>query len=1414
MTFVSATPSQGSCSHLGGTVTCSLGTIAPAATVNITIVATANTPGAKTNSATVSAATSDPNLANNTATATTTVQGQVCGNPGNDGSAGSLSGIINAYRPGTATAVAGSTSISVGAVRGSGTIAAGDMLMVMQMQDAAINSTNTDAYGDGTAGDGNGSGSTNLNNTGRYEFVIANGPVVGGVVSITGTGAGNGLLYTYTDANATPTQGQRRFQVIRVPQYTTATVTGTITASPWDGSSGGVVVADIVDALALNGNTINVNGLGFRGAGGLQLAGGTGTNTSYRALIANNAHALKGEGIAGRPRYVWTGSAVQDLGTSGYPNGDVARGAPGNAGGGGNDGNPAANDENSGGGGGGNGSSGGIGGNTWASNLPLGGFGGGAFPAAADRFVLGGGGGAGTRNNSPGITGASSGAAGGGIIIIRAGSITGGGTVSANGSNAFNGTDNDGGGGGGAGGSIFVATRGTTLSGMTITALGGNGGDAWITQAPGAFPGNRHGPGGGGAGGAILLSDTSNPTINVAGGSTGRTTTALDPYGSNGGTGAIVKLAALAGMPGVDSGTQCTPTAILWSGGEAFRIDDETIVTWQTGFEVDNFGFQVWGDVNGQRVLLTPTPVAGSALVAGAGVALQAGAQYTWITDEPVDQFWIEEITSEGSPRVHGPIRVSGAVPSNSNTTRRPGLRRSPTLSAVAARRPAGDNWSVTGEHPIPAAQFISLSADLSISAEAKAKGNDKRLDQQRALAAADAVKIGVSKTGLHRVSQPALVAAGLSEKADPKKLQMFVGGEEIPILVTGSDDRSFDAEDAVLFYGESIDIPSTGTRTYWLIEGKPGARIDDDSLRKAPPVALTSFRSVVSLEERLAFAAAVPNGDDDSFYGPSIGPWLPPARQILELHSIAATSDDAIVDVVLQGSYGAPANPDKIVAVTLNGNHLGTIVFDDLEVATASYHVPNSMLREGSNELVFTAQTSDFAYSLVDKVSITYSRRFESWADALHMVVPGHQSVRVSGFTSGDVQVFDVTDSRSVVRLEGTTEQESGAWTSEVSVPGAGERVLFAVADTALLSPELVVRNTPSTLADPKNRADMIIVTRRDFSDAAAPLVARRASEGIEVQIVDIEDIYDEFAFGVKDPAAIRELVAASKSWRVSPRWMLLLGRASADPRNYMGFGESDFVPTQLVHTTFNKTASDDLLGDIDGDGLSDIAIGRMPAGNAAEAATMIDKVIRYETGPGGPWSSRALFVTDQYKPADGNDFPAASTTVESDMPSSLELTRIALGPKNKAAVRSELISSFNDGRLLVNYMGHGSMAQWTSNIYTAADARNATNGDRLSTVVALTCLSGWFIDPTNESMAEAMMRNPNGGAAAVWASSGLSYLSGQVPASQSFYANALTRRLTLGEAVMNAKTATTDDDVRKTWILFGDPSMKLRQP
>lgn len=490
----------------------------------------------------------------------------VCSNPGADGP-GSVSGIVNTYYPGTGTVTAGSTSVpvSIAGKRGAAaSIAAGDLVMIMQMQDADIDSSNTSSYGGSSAG----TGYTSLNNAGVYEYAVVSSSYTTGSSPVTITSP---LINSYRTAAAGGTTGQRTFQVIRVPQYSSATLTGTVTAAVWDGGTGGVVAFDVAGNLAWGGQTIDALGRGFRGGAARQLAGGAGTNTDYRTLATVNTNGGKGEGIAGTPRWMFipttpgnNGAGTNlDTGAEGYPNGSHGRGAPGNAGGGGSDGNPVANDQNTGGGGGGAYSVGGMGGYGWTPGTPpgsqTGGYGGYSVLMSPGRLTMGGGGGSGSTNNAtgtPAVGLASSGAAGGGIVIIRSRTISGSGTINASGASANSSVLNDANGGGGAGGAVLVFATNSNLGTLTVSANGGSGG----SNTGGGTP---HGPGGGGSGGFVALSTSSGVTVNVnagANGTTAASATSTPPYGSSASAGGWqVYTLQPTDIPGAGSNALCNP---------------------------------------------------------------------------------------------------------------------------------------------------------------------------------------------------------------------------------------------------------------------------------------------------------------------------------------------------------------------------------------------------------------------------------------------------------------------------------------------------------------------------------------------------------------------------------------------------------------------------------------------------------------------------------------------------------------------------------------------------------------------------------------------------------------------------------------------------------------------------------------
>jgi Peptidase family C25 len=848
---------------------------------------------------------------------------------------GTLAGIVNTYYPGVGTPAAGAVSINVDttAIQGNAArIAAGDILVVMQMQDASIDDGNTATYGDGAAGDP-GSGAT-INATGRFEYVYAQAAVgvasgtctaVAGKVCIIGAGTGNGLINSYAtvarnDSGATGRRGQRAFQVIRVPQYSSATLGSTLAAFAWDGRVGGMLAFDVGGTLTLAGATVSVNGVGFRGAVGEQLGGGTATNTDYRTSIftnttactgANNVDGAKGEGIAGTPTSISAG-VPGGTGCEGYPRGQRARGGPGNAGGGGNDGNPTANDENSGGGGGANGGAGGVGGNTWNSNLALGGFGGAGFPAALGTgaaVVMGGGGGAGTRNNSDAITNASSGGAGGGIVLIRTITATGTATINANGGVGIV-PDNDGGGGGGAGGTVVVVSQTGGLAGLVVNARGGNGSNAWPAQAPNGTPGERHGPGGGGGGGVVFMSQTPTTAPNVSGGTRGTTTTAADAFGAVNGSIGLVATYTLDDLPGVQTCLVNTRASI--AGLRALPGAVEFVTASQRG----TLGFNVYAQARGKSRRLNDELLRAQTPNTDMPSTYRIGANLG-----PNERLWIEELEASGRSRWLGPFdggdtHLADMFEQNEERERSV-LRTSGALGAAAVRTAAHSGAQGYG------------------------------------------IKIEVTGPGQVRVPLEKLAASGFSLKAasEQKRLGLTNNGRQVPFTLTS---------DALGFQATEFSSDYTDRNVYILSWGL-ARQIGGSQVaftRSGPPL-LPGF---TRRQEDHVYAAFLDRRADPWVWdlllpGAGLGAYM------FDLEGLAPVTGNVAVRI----SFAGATSHTHLIDAFLNGVRVGGVRLEGLAAKQLVGSVPGASLRPSGNELRLDYVAAPGLATLPDESAAAY---------------------------------------------------------------------------------------------------------------------------------------------------------------------------------------------------------------------------------------------------------------------------------------------------------------------------------------------------------------------------------------------------------------------------------------------------------
>jgi Peptidase family C25 len=827
----------------------------------------------------------------------------------------------------------------------------------------------------------------------------------------------------------------------------------------------------------------------------------------------------------------------------------------------------------------------------------------------------------------------------------------------------------------------------------------------------------------------------------------------------------------------------CAPTAAKMSSFRAIPSDDgRVLIQWSTGAEVDNLGFNVYREQNGTRIRITPQLLAGSALLAGPGAKLTSGNSYVWLDAPPGGnqaKYLLEDVDLNGKSAWNGPIAIGPSVKGSASSA-----QQQATLLTRLGLRQAQLNYGL-GSVPVERAAELA-AASLPFS-----------------LAGGSAIKLSVNREGWYRVTQQELVAAGLDSKVNPRFLQLFVDGREMPITVQGEQDGRFDAADSVGFYGVGLETASSDARVYWLVAGAQAGQRIEKVQAKGLPSPSTSFAYTVERKDRTIYFSGLRNGDAENFFGPVIA--REPVEQSLALQNIdKVSSTSAKIEVALQGV----TLQTHQVKVLLNGAEVGSVVFGGQSRGVARLPVPNSNLIEGDNVVRLAAQAGETDVSLLESVRITYQHSYTADNNALRLVVNTAQQFTVGGFTSGDARVFDVTDPDSVTELAAVVKPLKGRYSVTAVAAGAGQRTLLAVTGSQAKQVAGVRANQPSSWRQPSNEADLLIVTHRDFAAATGKLKSLRESQGLSVAVVDVEDIYDEFSYGDKNPQAMKDfLVYAKGNWKKAPRYVLLAGDASLDPKNYLGYGDSDYVPTKLLDTQLMETASDGWLADFNDDGVEELAIGRLPVRTPQEAAAMINKIASYDRAG---ISESMLLVADRN---DGYDFEAANSQLRGLIPDGLKVEEIDRGRLDDATARSLLIAAINKGQKIVNYTGHGSVNNWRGQILTSDDALSLTNADRLSLFVTMTCLNGYYQDPVLDSLAESLMKAGRGGAVAVWASTGMTQPGGQMLINQQFYRMIFGEKSgTLGEAILNAKSAVADGDIRRTWILLGDPSMKLK--
>jgi len=701
--------------------------------------------------------------------------------------------------------------------------------------------------------------------------------------------------------------------------------------------------------------------------------------------------------------------------------------------------------------------------------------------------------------------------------------------------------------------------------------------------------------------------------------------------------------------------------------------------------------------------------------------------------------------------------------------------------------------------------------------------------------------RVKVRADGMYRLTYEEMAAAGLPVTTlESATLQLFHFGQEVAIKEDLGSDGVWGAGDFIVFYGQAIQSKYTADSIYWLTYGKAaGLRMAlVDGTPENGTVAAT-FQAHLHLEESTLYLSDISEmGEREHFVWVRLFPNPNPATWTYSFTLPSPTSSPAMLRIAFYGGIDVAANPDHHLQVSLNGGLLdvpeANILFNGRSWYIAEIPVPADLLLASPAVNILSIsdpQDLGVGYDIVymDWFALDYQNNLISQADKLQFSFPtvGTWRFPVSGFSSDQVRVYDLTTPSSPAMITGSTINGSGPYTAEFEATTSSSAAYWLGTDSALSSVTGIEEDTASQWRSSVQGADYILITPSAFMEPAETLRDYRQAQGLRALAVDVQDVYDEFNYGMIDPEAIHSFLAyAYARWTPpAPSYVVLMGDGNFDPKNYLLKNKTSFIPPYLadVDPWIMETAADNRYVTLAGeDTVPDMMLGRFAVNTLAEASTIVDKAIDYEETPqDGDWQQQILAVTDN------NDSGGMFTVISDNLisccvPAPYTTQKIYYGvppytDTTGTTTNTAIIDGY--GKFLVNYIGHGATTAWagTPPLLKNTDISKLTNSTRQPIVLAMTCKEGYYIDPDskNDSLAETFTRAADKGAIASWSATGQGVASGHDFLNRGFL-NALLRDGvdSIGEATMagklNLASIGISYDLLDTYLLFGDPALR----
>lgn len=756
---------------------------------------------------------------------------------------------------------------------------------------------------------------------------------------------------------------------------------------------------------------------------------------------------------------------------------------------------------------------------------------------------------------------------------------------------------------------------------------------------------------------------------------------------------------------------------------------------------------------------------------------------------------------------------------------------------------------------------FVLLAASLSVQAQWET--------QKSVLSEGSWYKIGVVENGVYAIDVALLQSIGVkSDPINPSRIRLFGNPagvlpernstpryddlSELAIMVTGAEDGAFDGEDRILFYGEgpvkmSLSAtnaysytrnPYTDTTYYFLcvdgeedglrvteqasVDAAGGAVVDDfldywyHESEEVSPYASgrTWYGDMITTQTGFAeFHLDMPysvHSKPVRFYTKLLGRCSSPFAYSLSLNGSYLVDGDTI-NKYSQYQFGREREVDR--TLTINGDGF-TVRYSLLPTAQQPLLYIDYFVLNYWRELVF--QEHSLAFGIIPA-----------------QYAGNKAEVRLRGLHAG-LTCWEVTDPLHPCAQQMSVAEGIGSF----GIEGPAERHF-------LLFEESGVKEVASAYAIPNQNlhalttADFLIVTHELFREQAEALADfHREADQMECLVVDIREIYNEFATGAADPTALRDFIRMIYLRSGEQlKYVLLMGKGTHDYRNIKG-QNNNYVPTYetlaLPWSQTDSKCTDDyfaLMGASEGQdcaGLVDIGVGRLPVTTAEQAAGLVQKIMHYadRSVTHGPWLNTHLFLADNDSES-YIDYPeyldrlldtaCHPVTTQKLYVDSYPIVNTPMGSRIPEA-HDALLDYFEKGFAALSYTGHGGVTNlMNEQVLTFSDIQAMRNFDRLPFVHTATCEFSEYDNPLRVSAGEMMILNPQGGAIAMLTTSRPTFPGTNQSMSSAIHQNLYDKegseQMRFGDIIRRTKN-TNYVMANICYVFFGDPALRFAYP